>query len=107
MLGTLLCQPPPNFLPIISSPLNHDQEPLQVNTGTVYAVFVLEVTAEIVFALNRVTSCSPVVFAAIHWTSVARPRLVDIVDMATKILGKSEGWYIAATIALVRSSGDG
>jgi len=73
----------------------------------VYTVFVLEVTAEIFFALNRVTSCSPIVFAAIHWTSVTHPCLVNIVDMATKIFRKSKDWYIVATIILVRSLENG
>jgi hypothetical protein len=53
-----------------------------------HVVHILEVAAEIVTAFNRVTSGSLVVFAAIHWTSVARPRLVDMVDMATKVFGK-------------------
>jgi len=72
-----------------------------------HVVYILEVAAEIVFAFNRVTSCSPTVFAATCRTSVARPRLVDIIDMATKVLGTFERWYTAAKIAFVRSPGDG
>ena len=72
-----------------------------------HVVYILEVAAEIVFTLNRVTSCSPTVFAAICRTSVARPRLVDIIDMATEIFGTLERWHTAAKITIVRSSGDG
>ena len=72
-----------------------------------HVVCILEVAAEIVFTLNRVTSCSPAVFATICRTSVARPCLVDIVDVAAKIFGIYERWHIAAKIALVSSSGDG
>jgi hypothetical protein len=99
------------LLPITSQhPSDHDQKPLQVNiqeVGTMHVMYILEVAAEIVSAFNRVTSCSPAVFAAICRTSVARPRLMDIIDMATKVFGTFERWHIAAKIALVRSSGDG
>ena len=72
-----------------------------------HVVYILEVAAEIILTLNRVTSCSPTVFTAICRTSVARPRLVDIIDMATKVFGTFERWHIAAKITLVRSSRDG
>ena len=86
-------------------PSDHDQKPLQINIQDV--MYILEVAAEIVSVFNIVTSCSPAVFAAICRTSVARPRLVDIIDMATKVFGIFERWHIAAKMALVRSSGDG
>ena len=72
-----------------------------------HVVYILKVAAEIVFTLDRVTSCSSAVFAASYWTSVACPRLVDVIDMAVKVFGIFERWYITATIALVRFSGDG
>jgi hypothetical protein len=68
-------------------------------------MFILEVAAEIVFALNRVTSYIPAVFAVICRTSVSRPCLVDLIDMATKVFGPFERWHIAAKITLVRLSG--
>ena len=111
ILGTLQWQPLPNLLPIISQrPSDHDREPPQVNIQEIrimHVVYILEMAAEIVFAFNRVTSCSPAVLAAICRTSVARPRLVDIVGMATKVFGTFERWYTAAKIALVRSSENG
>ena len=101
----------PTLHPITSQHTSdHDQEPLQVNIqeiGTMHVVYILEVAAEIVFAFNRVTSCSPTVFAATCRTSVPRSRLMDIINMATKVFGTFERWHIAAKIALVRPSGDG
>jgi hypothetical protein len=72
-----------------------------------HVVFVLELATEIVFALNRVTGCIPAVFVACCRTSVSRPGLVDILDMATKVFGPFECWRIAAKITLIRLSGDG
>jgi hypothetical protein len=69
-------------------------------------VFAPEVAAEIVFALNVVTSCIPPVLAVIYRTSVSRPHLVDIINMATKVFGPFERWDIAAKITLVKLSGD-
>jgi hypothetical protein len=72
-----------------------------------HVVFVLEVATEIVFTLNRVIGCIPAVFIACYRTSVSRPSLVDILDIATKVFEPFEHWRIVAKITLIRLSGDG
>jgi hypothetical protein len=83
----------PSQMFLSSHSSNHNQVPLQVNNqdiDIVHVVYIPKVAAEIVFAFNKVTRCSLSVSTAIYRTSVARPRLVNIINMSAKIFGEVE-----------------
>ena len=54
-----------------------------------HIVYILKVAAEIFFVFNRVARCSPATFTTVYWTLMARPNLVDIIDIAARILRAS------------------